>query len=223
MKHYLIYEIKNKLNGMIYVGKHVTNDINDSYMGSGLKIRRAIEKYGIENFEKTILFECSSEEEMNKKEAEIVNENFIARDDVYNVMLGGDGGWNTVNKNPNNTGSKHFFKNKTKAEISEIGRRGGMATSMRIKNMSAEERQHLHEERSRIAKMGWSTQFLGKHHTIESKKKMSDTKHKNMSSVGKKNSQYGTMWICNDKTHESKKMLKTEMIPSGWRKGRFCK
>ena len=41
-----------------------------------------------ENFEKTILFECSSEIEMNAKEAEIVNEDFIARDDVYNIELG---------------------------------------------------------------------------------------------------------------------------------------
>ena len=49
MKHYLIYEIKNKLNGMIYVGKHVTDDINDSYMGSGLRIRYAIKKYGVLN------------------------------------------------------------------------------------------------------------------------------------------------------------------------------
>lgn len=116
MKHYLIYEIKNKLNGMIYVGKHVTDDINDSYMGSGIRILYAIEKYGIENFEKTILFECSSEEEMNKKEAEIVNEDFIARDDVYNIKLGGEGGWDEVNKNPNNVGINHWFKNKTPDE-----------------------------------------------------------------------------------------------------------
>jgi hypothetical protein len=91
---------------MIYVGKHITNNINDSYMGSGLRIRRAIEKYGLENFEKTILFECKSEEEMNAKEAEIVNEDFIARDDVYNIKLGGDGGWDYLNS----TGLNHSGK-----------------------------------------------------------------------------------------------------------------
>ena len=82
---------------MIYVGKHMTDNKDDDYMGSGLRIRRAIEKYGIENFEKTILFECASVDEMNAKEAEIVNEDFIARDDVYNIKLGGDGGWEFVN------------------------------------------------------------------------------------------------------------------------------
>lgn len=82
---------------MIYIGKHQTNDVNDGYMGSGLRIQRAIKKYGLENFEKTILFECSSLEEMNAKDAEIVNEDFIARDDVYNIKLGGNGGWDYLN------------------------------------------------------------------------------------------------------------------------------
>lgn len=82
---------------MIYIGKHITQDVNDSYMGSGLRIRYAIKKYGIENFEKTILFECKSKQDMDKKEAEIVNEDFIARDDVYNIKLGGDGGWDYLN------------------------------------------------------------------------------------------------------------------------------
>ena len=76
----------------------MTNDKDDDYMGSGIRIRRAIEKYGIENFEKTILFECESADEMNAKEAEIVNEDFIARDDVYNIKLGGDGGWDEINR-----------------------------------------------------------------------------------------------------------------------------
>ena len=71
-------------------------------MGSGLRIQRAIKKYGVENFEKTILFECSSVEEMNAKEAEIVNEEFIARDDVYNIKLGGEGGWDYVNASGSN-------------------------------------------------------------------------------------------------------------------------
>ena len=52
---------------------------------------------------------------------------------------------------------------------------------------------------------------------------MSLTKRRNKSGVGERNSQYGTMWICNDKTHESKKISKTDDILVGWRKGRFCK
>ena len=95
--HYLIYEVKNDINGKIYIGKHKTNDINDDYMGSGKILKRSIEKYGIENFTKTILFELETEQEMNDKEAEIVNEEFIRCGSNYNLMVGGQGGWDYIN------------------------------------------------------------------------------------------------------------------------------
>jgi len=87
--YYVIYRITNMLNGMIYIGQHTTTNPNDNYMGSGKYIGRAIKKYGVENFKKEILFECSSPEELNAKERELVNEEFINRKDTYNLVLGG--------------------------------------------------------------------------------------------------------------------------------------
>jgi hypothetical protein len=43
-KYNLIYEIKNLVNGKIYVGAHATNDVNDMYTGSGTLIKKAIKK-----------------------------------------------------------------------------------------------------------------------------------------------------------------------------------
>ena len=43
------------------------------------------------------LFDLSSENEMYEKEAEIVNESFIARDDTYNLATGGHGGQRGAN------------------------------------------------------------------------------------------------------------------------------
>ena len=42
---YLIYKITNLLNGMIYIGKHHTTDINDSYMGSSVWLKASIKKH----------------------------------------------------------------------------------------------------------------------------------------------------------------------------------
>lgn len=90
---YTIYEIKNKINNMIYVGYHKTKNIDDGYMGSGLYIKRVIDKYGVENFEKRILHFCKDDSEMKIMESEIVNEEFVKRKDTYNLKIGGHGGF----------------------------------------------------------------------------------------------------------------------------------
>lgn len=92
MTHYLIYKITNNVNGKIYIGKHKTENLDDGYMGSGLAIKRAIGKYGVENFTKEILFDVDDEELMDFVEEVIVDEAFVAREDTYNIALGGQGG-----------------------------------------------------------------------------------------------------------------------------------
>ena len=90
--YYTIYQTINKINGKVYIGKHQTSNPNDSYIGSGILLKEAIKKYGKHNFEKKILFVFDNEEEMNLKEKEIITEEFISREDVYNIGVGGEGG-----------------------------------------------------------------------------------------------------------------------------------
>lgn len=49
----------------------------------------AVKKYGIKNFIRTTLKVFDTEEEAYKMEAEIVNQEFIEREDTYNLILGG--------------------------------------------------------------------------------------------------------------------------------------
>ena len=91
--YYTVYKITNKINGKIYIGLHKTDDLNDGYMGSGKSLRIHQKKFGLENFEKEILFVFNNPEEMIAKEEELVNEEFVARTDTYNRMKGGVGGW----------------------------------------------------------------------------------------------------------------------------------
>jgi len=46
----IIYKTTNKINNKFYVGYDTKN--NPKYLGSGLLLKRAIEKYGQENFKK---------------------------------------------------------------------------------------------------------------------------------------------------------------------------
>lgn len=96
MKYYTIYKITNKLNGKFYIGKHITEDLNDDYMGSGKLIKKAIEKYGIENFEKEVIRIYDNEHDMNIAESLLIDLNDKK---IYNLQPGGKGSWSYINEN----------------------------------------------------------------------------------------------------------------------------
>jgi group I intron endonuclease len=96
MKYYTIYKITNKINGKYYIGKHITEDLNDDYLGSGKLIRKAIEKYGFENFEKEILKIYDNEHDMNIAESLLID---LSDKKTYNLQPGGIGSWQYINEN----------------------------------------------------------------------------------------------------------------------------
>lgn len=65
---YVIYEITDLTNGMKYIGKHKTYNLNDGYMGSGRLLKQNQEIKGIENFTKKILHLCKNEQHMDEME-----------------------------------------------------------------------------------------------------------------------------------------------------------
>jgi len=88
---YIVYKITNNINNKEYIGVHQTHNLNDGYMGSGTYLKNSKDKYGIENFTKEILFIFENKEEMYAKEAELVDEDYVNRDDTYNLKDGGSG------------------------------------------------------------------------------------------------------------------------------------
>ena len=89
-KYYTVYKITNLINDKIYIGFHSTNDLYDGYMGSGKAIKRAIKKYGEENFHKEILAIFDSQKDAEDLERELVNEEFVSDSNTYNMTIGGN-------------------------------------------------------------------------------------------------------------------------------------
>jgi hypothetical protein len=110
---YTIYKTTNLINNKIYIGKHQTSDLNDGYLGSGKLLQRAIAKLGRDKFTKEILFVFDNIDDMNRKEREIVTEEFCLRRENYNISVGGHGGFNHINRN------KQFFVEKSNKTVSE--------------------------------------------------------------------------------------------------------
>ena len=89
MEH-VVYRITNMINGKKYIGKHSTTDVYDGYFGSGIAIKQAINKYGIDNFKKEIICYCNNEEELKEMEKyHIKKEGTFSKG--YNLTLGGEG------------------------------------------------------------------------------------------------------------------------------------
>ena len=105
MYKYIVYKTTNLINNKIYIGVHRTDiDTDDGYIGCGLSkthtnrfkkyaFHQAVKKYGVSNFIRETLFEFDDTEngkiQAYKKEAELVNRDFLKRKDVYNMCLGG--------------------------------------------------------------------------------------------------------------------------------------
>lgn len=94
--YYIIYKTTNLVNSKFYIGKHKTSNLEDGYLGSGLNLQRAIKKYGIENFKRDIIYFCGTEKLLNLKEKELITESILKNPNCYNIMYGGQGGWQYV-------------------------------------------------------------------------------------------------------------------------------
>jgi len=125
---FIIYKTINSINGKIYIGQHncqICFNDNDCefkpgehYRGSGKLIRRAINKYGIENFSRETLHKTKIEEEASLLEIEEIEIHDSTNPKIgYNISLGGNGGnvmnWQEVKCRTDKTHgiTKHYSNN----------------------------------------------------------------------------------------------------------------
>lgn len=101
---YIVYKTTNLVNNFIYIGVHHTNDnlTFDKYLGNGIfidkpssyekaktKFQQAVKEFGVHNFRRETLAVFDNDVDAYNLEETLVNEEFLARADVYNMILGG--------------------------------------------------------------------------------------------------------------------------------------
>ena len=84
MKQHYIYQTTNLINAKQYIGYHY-GESNDDYLGSGTMFKKALKKYGAENFHKDILYVGDDAINFEEKFIETVRPK-------YNIAQGGEGG-----------------------------------------------------------------------------------------------------------------------------------
>lgn len=203
MDKFIIYRITNNINGKTYIGQHKTKDImkDDGYMGSGIILHRAYDKYGIENFTKTIITFGMSQSEINVLEKfYIEKERRENKNGCYNIA---DGGYSITN---GFKGHHHSEESKQKNRDKHLGKIPGN----KGKKLTDEQRKYISEKckGKNIGQKAWnkglhkrfSNGTLGKHWEldIEAKSKISETlksKHRHWYTNGTKN-------VCSEKCPE---------------------
>lgn len=183
-KQYYIYLTINKINGKKYIGKHY-GYLDDNYIGSGKNLLSAVKKYGKENFEKEVLLISQNEEDNCQNEKMIIKLfNAVDSKEFYNIAEGGEGG-NLI------AGFSKEEKDNYRKKLSYYCKN--------IRDNSVYRTEGFRKAISAVTS-GSNNGMYQKHHTEESKQKMSMTK-KGMY-VGEKNPMYGKKH-----TEESKKKI----------------
>lgn len=142
-----IYITTNMVNGKRYIGQKKIDKEGkwNNYLGSGVAFKKALDKYGNNNFYRDIVALAYSKDELDKLEIEWINNyNAVESRNFYNIVSGGG----TV------TGLKMSDETKKKLSV----RFSGENNPMYGKGLKGED-----------------NPFYGKHHTEESRKKMSDS------------------------------------------------
>lgn len=191
-----IYLTTCLLTNKIYVGKHEFSKDrwrNSSYLGSGKYFKRALRKYGRENFKREILKVCFNINQLNGYETYyIIKFQATDRKIGYNISKGGYGFrsgelnpcYGDGTKNPF-YGKKHTEETKKKMSVAHqkpsklkgvklsIETRRKMSESAKLRMSNPANNPMFGQKHSEESKLKNKLSHLGKGHSDETRKKMS--------------------------------------------------
>jgi len=181
--YFFTYKTTNLLNGKYYYGRRSTDDLNDGYLGSGIGLKRAVKKYGAENFVREILNHYTSVEELVQAEKELITEDVVYDRRSYNAKLGGWGGSTSEEWTPemrsklsvkmkeltSNEEYRIHHSNAMKAAWKRKGNNYFSEEGMRSMKLASSMREHK-------PLIGKDNPMFGRTHTPEARKKISEAR-----------------------------------------------
>jgi hypothetical protein len=194
-------------------------------MGSGKLLKLAINKHGIENFTKDILFIFDTPEDAFAMEAQLVTDDILEEGLCYNLKCGGEGGFDYINDKLGNP----FVVNQ------ELCKRGRETTDRILKERYGESWRtvvgKLTYERSGLKRwneeirptLDTSNPFKGRKHTEETLQHLKKAQ-KEVERSGPNNPMYGKCFIHNPSSQQNKTIKKDDLqtyLEQGWVKGRY--
>lgn len=200
-----IYCITNLMNGKNYFGQHTMRkgyktELADMYWGSGILLKRAQKKYGLENFKKEIIISGKfSKEQINRFERCMIACQRVCGKAEYNLADGGQGG------------DLSAFVDYTEASS---------YISKGLKNMSSEARRIQKDRRRQTFTKKKTEGWRGWSHErgLSAAHKRAISEGSKGKHLGSKNGSFGKSWWTN-----GVESVKAETCPEGFWKGRTIK
>jgi len=178
----IIYKTTNLVNGKQYIGRDSRN--NPNYLGSGPLLKKAINKYGRENFKKEIIEECTSFEHLIDREEYWLNYYDASNNPLFYNLQNSGKGVRLIGERNGRYGTGHLYagelshmygKSLSQETKNKIGNsnRGKTRTDDVRKKLSDANRRRKHSQETR-KKMSESQK--GKVFSEEHRRKLSDAK-----------------------------------------------
>lgn len=193
-----VYKITNKVTGKGYIGKTVIGyekrfniHKKNAYNKVNRRLYDSMNYHGVDNFVVTLLYTCTSLEELNNKEILAIKEHNTLIPNGYNMTIGGDGGYTLIKWSEEKrkdlyaqqaltrTGVKRSEEQKERMSEAQKGKhisleqreKISIALHNRYKNLSLEEQRKLVQP---LIDSNYTR--LGEPHSKESKELMSKAK-----------------------------------------------
>lgn len=206
---YYLYRTTNLLNGKQYIGAHSHKNLANNYLGSGKLLKEDVKRYGWKSFKKEILLTAPNYGELLKEEAKVVSREFVLREDVYNIDIGGRG----------------YVRTSRHSELGRINFAKGndMLKQKRKDPLFVRETSRRISEALKNRFSYCDGTFLNRKHILETKRKIGAKSKVHQKGVG--NSQFGTHWYYHPillKNRKVRDIEVQEVLAEGWVPGRIC-